>query len=71
VLTGAAATIGFAVLTRLPAGGYSPVLFVVTLIGFGTAGTAGPHPFIWAERSLLPAPVICPRFRPQAAREPC
>jgi EmrB/QacA subfamily drug resistance transporter len=40
VLTGAAAAIGFAVLTRLPAGGYSPVLFVVTLIGFGTAGTA-------------------------------
>ena len=28
------------VLTRLPATGYSPVLFVVTLIGFGTAGTA-------------------------------
>ncbi|HYB47877.1 MAG TPA: MFS transporter, partial [Streptosporangiaceae bacterium] len=40
VLTGAAAAIGFAVLTRLPAHGYSPVLFVVTLIGFGTAGTA-------------------------------
>jgi EmrB/QacA subfamily drug resistance transporter len=40
VLTGAAAAVGFAVLTRLPAGGYSPVLFVVTLIGFGTAGTA-------------------------------
>ena len=27
-------------LTRLQATGYSPVLFVVTLIGFGTAGTA-------------------------------
>ena len=40
VLTGAAAAIGFAVLTRLPAGGYSPVLLVVMLIGFGTAGTA-------------------------------
>jgi EmrB/QacA subfamily drug resistance transporter len=40
VLTAAAAAVGFAVLTRLPAGGYSPVLFVVTLIGFGTAGTA-------------------------------
>ena len=40
VLTAAAAAIGFAVLTRLPAGGYSPVLFVVMLIGFGTAGTA-------------------------------
>ncbi len=40
VLTGAAAAVGFAVLTQLPADGYSPVLFVVTLIGFGTAGTA-------------------------------
>jgi len=40
VLTAAAATAGFLVLTRLPAAGYSPVLFVVTLIGFGTAGTA-------------------------------
>jgi predicted MFS family arabinose efflux permease len=40
VLTAAAAAIGFAALTRLPAGGYSPVLFVVTLIGFGTAATA-------------------------------
>ncbi|HET9970734.1 MAG TPA: hypothetical protein VFQ68_21035 [Streptosporangiaceae bacterium] len=27
-------------LTRLPAAGWSPVLFVVMLIGFGTAGTA-------------------------------
>jgi MFS family permease len=40
VLTGAATAAGFAVLTRLPAGGYSPVLLVVMLIGFGTAGTA-------------------------------
>ncbi len=40
VLTGACAAIGFAVLTRLPAGGYSPVLLVVMLIGAGTAGTA-------------------------------
>ena len=40
VLTAAAAAIGFAVLTRLPTGGYSPVLLVVTLIGLGTAGTA-------------------------------
>jgi EmrB/QacA subfamily drug resistance transporter len=40
VLTGAAAALGFAVLTRLPAGGYSPVLLVVMLIGLGTAGTA-------------------------------
>jgi EmrB/QacA subfamily drug resistance transporter len=40
VLTGASAAAGFAVLTRLPAGGYSPLLLVVTLIGLGTAGTA-------------------------------
>jgi MFS family permease len=40
VLTGAASSAGFLVLTRLPAAGYSPVLFVVMLIGFGTAGTA-------------------------------
>jgi MFS family permease len=40
VLTAAAAAVGFLVLTRLPAAGYSPVLFVVTLIGLGTAGTA-------------------------------
>src|SRR5690348_10632422 len=40
VLTAAATTTGFGVLTRLPAAGWSPVLFVVTLIGFGTAGTA-------------------------------
>jgi MFS family permease len=40
VITGAAATAGFIALTRLPAGGYSPVLTVVVLVGFGTAGTA-------------------------------
>jgi EmrB/QacA subfamily drug resistance transporter len=40
VLAGAAATVGFAVLTRLPATGYSPLLTVVTLVGFGGAGTA-------------------------------
>jgi EmrB/QacA subfamily drug resistance transporter len=40
VLTGAAVALGFAVLTQLPATGYSPVLLVVTLIGAGTAGTA-------------------------------
>ena len=40
VLTAAAAAAGFLVLTRLPAHGFSPVLLVVTLIGFGTAGTA-------------------------------
>jgi EmrB/QacA subfamily drug resistance transporter len=40
ILTGAATAVGFGVLTRLPAAGYSPVLLVVMLIGFGTAGTA-------------------------------
>jgi EmrB/QacA subfamily drug resistance transporter len=40
IVTGAATAVGFAVLTRLPAAGYSPVLLVVMLIGFGTAGTA-------------------------------
>ncbi len=40
VLTGAAAALGFVALTRLPAGGYSPLLTVVILVGFGTAGTA-------------------------------
>ena len=40
VLTGATAALGFAVLTRLPSGGYSPLLTVVILVGFGTAGTA-------------------------------
>ena len=40
VLTATAVAIGFAILTQLPASGYSPVLLVVTLIGAGTAGTA-------------------------------
>ena len=40
VLTAVAVAVGFAVLTQLPASGYSPVLLVVTLIGAGTAGTA-------------------------------
>jgi MFS family permease len=41
VLTSAAATIGFLVLSRLPAsGGYSPLLAAVMLVGFGSAGTA-------------------------------
>jgi EmrB/QacA subfamily drug resistance transporter len=40
ILTGLAAAVGFAVLTRLPADGYSPLLTVVMLVGFGTAGTA-------------------------------
>jgi EmrB/QacA subfamily drug resistance transporter len=40
VITGAAAAAGFIALTRLPAVGYSPVLTVVILVGFGTAGTS-------------------------------
>jgi MFS family permease len=40
VLAGAAASVGFAVLTRLPAAGYSPLLTAVILVGFGGAGTA-------------------------------
>ena len=41
VLTNLVATIGFLVLTRLPATGtYSPLLAAVTFVGFGTAGTA-------------------------------
>ncbi len=40
ILTAAMSAAGFLVLTQLPSAGYSPVLFVVTLIGFGTAGTA-------------------------------
>jgi EmrB/QacA subfamily drug resistance transporter len=41
VLTSAVTTLGFLVLTRLPAsGGYSPLLAAVMLVGFGTAGTA-------------------------------
>jgi EmrB/QacA subfamily drug resistance transporter len=40
LITASAAAIGFVVLTRLPAGGYSPVLAMVMLVGFGTAGTS-------------------------------
>jgi EmrB/QacA subfamily drug resistance transporter len=40
MLAGAAASTGFAVLIRLPATGYSPLLTVVILIGLGGAGTA-------------------------------
>jgi predicted MFS family arabinose efflux permease len=40
VLTGAVTAVGFAVLTHLPATGYSPILLTVMLIGLGTAGTA-------------------------------
>ncbi|MHB1430701.1 MAG: MFS transporter [Streptosporangiaceae bacterium] len=39
-LASAAGMIGFAVLTQLPATGYSPLLLAVTLVGFGTAGVA-------------------------------
>jgi EmrB/QacA subfamily drug resistance transporter len=54
IVTGAATALGFAVLTRLPAGGYSPVLLVVMLIGFGTAGTAFGSTVI-ASRSMADA----------------
>ena len=40
MFAGVSATIGFAALTQLPAVGYSPLLFVVILVGFGGAGTA-------------------------------
>jgi EmrB/QacA subfamily drug resistance transporter len=40
MIAGVSATVGFAALTRLPAVGYSPLLFAVILIGFGGAGTA-------------------------------
>ncbi len=54
IVTGAATAVGFAVLTRLPAGGYSPILLVVMLIGFGTAGTAFGSTVI-ASRSMADA----------------
>ena len=67
VLTGASAAIGFAVLTRLPAGGYSPVLLVVTLIGLGTAATAGSRAAPTAAQAQLPAsPATGPRCSPPA-----
>jgi EmrB/QacA subfamily drug resistance transporter len=40
MLAGVSASIGFAVLTQLPAAGYNPLLTVVILVGFGGAGTA-------------------------------
>jgi len=40
MMAGAAAAVGFTVLTRLPSAGYSPLLTVVILVGFGGAGTA-------------------------------
>jgi len=39
-LAGAIAASGFSLLTELPGGGYSPLLLVVVLVGFGSAGTA-------------------------------
>lgn len=40
MLTGAAAAAGFFLLTRLPSAGFGPLPIVVTLVGFGTAGTS-------------------------------
>lgn len=40
MIAGLSATVGSAALTQLPAVGYSPLLFVVILVGFGSAGTA-------------------------------
>ena len=40
MFAGVSATVGFAGLTQLPAVGYSPLLFVVILVGIGGAGTA-------------------------------
>jgi nitrate/nitrite transporter NarK len=41
LVTGGAAFLGFLLLTQLPqSGGYNPALAAVTLVGFGTAGTA-------------------------------
>lgn len=41
VLTSSMAAVGFLILSRLPSGGgYSPLFAAVTIVGFGTAGTA-------------------------------
>ncbi|HLH47021.1 MAG TPA: MFS transporter, partial [Acidimicrobiales bacterium] len=40
VITGAVAAAGFVVLTQIPAHHYDGVLWAVTLVGFGTAGTS-------------------------------
>jgi EmrB/QacA subfamily drug resistance transporter len=40
ILTAGVTALGFALLTRLPSGGFSPILEVVMLVGFGTAGTS-------------------------------
>ncbi len=51
MIAGASATVGFAALTQLPAVGYSPLLLVVVLVGFGGAGTAFGS-IVLASRSL-------------------
>jgi predicted MFS family arabinose efflux permease len=54
MIAGAAAGVGFLVLTRMPAGGYSPLLTVVMLVGWGSAGTAF-GALVIATRSLSDA----------------
>ena len=39
-IAGSVAALGFLILTQLPADGYSPLLTVVMLVGWGSAGTA-------------------------------
>jgi predicted MFS family arabinose efflux permease len=51
ILAAASATVGFLALSRLPASGYSPLLFVVILIGAGGSGTAFGS-ILLASRSL-------------------
>ncbi len=51
VLAAASATVGFLALSRLPASGYSPLLFVVIPIGAGGSGTAFGS-IVLASRSL-------------------
>jgi EmrB/QacA subfamily drug resistance transporter len=51
IIAGTSATVGFAALTQLPAAGYSPLLLVVILVGFGGAGTAFSS-IVMASRSL-------------------
>jgi len=51
MIAGAVAGTGFLVLTRMPGGGYSPLLIVVMLVGWGSAGTAFPALLI-ATRTL-------------------
>jgi EmrB/QacA subfamily drug resistance transporter len=51
IVAAAAAAIGFAALSRLPADGYSPLLFVVIPVGAGGSGTAFGS-IVLASRSL-------------------